>query len=276
MGPNAVIGTVKGAVAAQGSSAAVATSGSVPSKSSRRTKDWSKKAKNHEEAMKSVGKMGGCCGALAYMVFAFMREVIFTIFWQKSLTLASAKNSRIALTRSAMFMFIFIVIHAVGNLHVFLGPDDFNGYGYFYVRLYFIGIGESNIVEDYVLLAALLHIIIAVKRTAEINVGAQLSSGKLNLIISGLSLLTFMCVHLFQFRFGDTDKYYLCPPPYYICAVVVFSTHMCLGWRKVVGSPSLAIPQRHQAKAAHIGYVLTAFISLIYVSYPLWCYIIPM
>merc|ERR1712137_797945 len=107
MGPNAVIGTVKGAVAAQGSSAAVATSGSVPSKSSRRTKDWSKKAKNHEEAMKSVGKMGGCCGALAYMVFAFMRE------------------------------FIFIVIHAVGNLHVFLGPDDFNGYGYFYVRLYF-------------------------------------------------------------------------------------------------------------------------------------------
>jgi len=332
--PNAVIGTVKGAAAAQASSAAVATSGSVPSKSSRRTKDWSKKAKNHEEAMKSVGKMGGCCGALAYMVFAFMREVIFTIFWQKSLTLASAKNSRIALTRSAMFMFIFIVIHAVGNLHVFLGPDDFNGYGYFYVRLYFIGIGESNIVEDYVLLAALLHIIIAVKRTAEINVGAQLSSGKLNLIISGLSLLTFMCVHLFQFRFGDTDKYYLCPPPYYIniwgvltlngfnlfwmdvqndswtknkcwtdvtkipvrdiykleyevfqsfgwvlfyiCAVVVFSTHMCLGWRKVVGSPSLAIPQRHQAKAAHIGYVLTAFISLIYVSYPLWCYIIPM
>merc|ERR1712137_1051703 len=83
MGPNAVIGTVKGAAAAQASSAAVATSGSVPSKSSRRTKDWSKKAKNHEEAMKSVGKMGGCCGALAYMVFAFMREVIFTIFWQK-------------------------------------------------------------------------------------------------------------------------------------------------------------------------------------------------
>merc|ERR1711904_440464 len=27
-------------------------------------------------------------------------------------------------------------IHAVGNLHVFIGPDDFNGYGYFYVRLY--------------------------------------------------------------------------------------------------------------------------------------------
>ena len=32
----------------------------------------------------------------------------------------------------AMFLLVFIIIHAVGNLHVFLGPDDFNGYGCFY------------------------------------------------------------------------------------------------------------------------------------------------
>merc|ERR1712137_251214 len=280
--PNAVIGTVKGAVAAQGSSAAVATSGSAPSKSSRRTKDWSKKAKNHEEAMKSVGKMGGCCGALAYMVFAFMREVIFTIFWQKSLTLASAKNSRIALTRSAMFMFIFIVIHAVGNLHVFLGPDDFNGYGYFYARLYWTGFGFSaNIVEEYILLAALLHIAVGLKRTWDISINYTIASGKMNLALSGVCLLTFMTIHLYQFRFGDTQTAYLCPPPYlinvatvlqlslnlfwvdcksadgghkvpvrdiyrmefevfqslgwclfYLSAVAVFCTHMCLGWQK--------------------------------------------
>ena len=29
-----------------------------------------------------------------------------------------------------------IVVHAVGNLHLFKGPDDLNGYGYFHVRLY--------------------------------------------------------------------------------------------------------------------------------------------
>merc|ERR1712137_317251 len=122
--PNAVIGTVKGA-GVEASASAPTTSVAVASKGSRRTKDWSKKSKNYEESMKSVGKMGGRCGALAYMVFAFMREVVLTIFWQGSLTLAPAKNSRIALTRSAMFMFLFIVIHAVGNLHVLLGPDDF-------------------------------------------------------------------------------------------------------------------------------------------------------
>ena len=41
----------------------------------------------------------------------------------------------------------------------------------------------------------------------------------LNLAISGLMLLTFMTIHLFQFRFGDTDQfgpYYIRPPPYLI------------------------------------------------------------
>merc|ERR1712118_360101 len=68
------------------------------------------------------------------------------------------KNHRTGLTRSAFFLVFFMVIHAVGNLHVFLGPDDFNGYGYFYVRLYWTGFGfDANIVEEYVLLAAVPH-----------------------------------------------------------------------------------------------------------------------
>merc|ERR1712196_87452 len=163
------------------------TTVAMASKGSRRTKDWSKKSKNYEESMKSVGKMGGCCGALAYMVFAFMREVVLTIFWQGSLTLAPAKNSRIALTRSAMFMFLFIVVHAVGNLHVFLGPDDFNGYGYFYVRLYWTGFGlPANIVEEYVLLSALLHVFVGLKRTWDARNMKSLAGGDFNLIITGL------------------------------------------------------------------------------------------
>merc|ERR1719359_1174986 len=69
-----------------------------------------------------------------------------------------------------MFLFLFIIIHAIGNLHVFLGPDDFNGYGYFYVRLYWSGFGlEANIVEEYVALCALLHVVVALKRTYEIS-----------------------------------------------------------------------------------------------------------
>merc|ERR1719454_1543110 len=75
-------------------------------------------------------------------------EVCATIFTAKNFKL---KNDRVGLTRNAILLILFIVIHAVGNLHVFMGPDDFNGYGYFYVRLYWTGFGlPANIVEEYI------------------------------------------------------------------------------------------------------------------------------
>jgi len=116
-----------------------------------------------------------------------------------------------------MFLIVFQVIHAIGNLHVFLGPDDFNGYGYFYVRLYWTGFGlPANIVEEYVLLSALLHVFVAMKRTWDISLNYTVASGQLNLAITGVLLLTFMTIHLFQFRFGATEPYLVRPPPYMI------------------------------------------------------------
>jgi hypothetical protein len=268
--------------------------------------------------MEKEGKIPGCFGALCYMVLGFMKEIIFTIFGQRNITLT---GDRIGLSRSAMFLFVFLIIHAVGNLHVFLGPDDFNGYGYFYVRLYFTGFGApANIVEEYVLISAMLHVAVALKRTWDISINYTISSGKMNLAISGVMLLTFMTLHLFQFRFGATLPYNLCPPPYYInvegllglnlfwvdcpfeetvpvrdiyrlefelfrsggwvlfyiSSVTIFCTHMCLGWQKVVPAPALDIPKRYHAKATHVGYVMTAFIAMIYFSFPIYCYMTSM
>jgi len=138
------------------------------------------------------------------MVMGFLKEIIFTIFGQKNITL---DKDRVGLTRSALFLFVFLIIHAIGNLHVFLGPDDFNGYGYFYVRLYWSGFGlEANIVEEYVALCALLHVVVALKRTYEISLKMAINTGKLNLAISGVTLLCFMTVHLFQFRYQRRRK----------------------------------------------------------------------
>jgi hypothetical protein len=270
--------------------------------------------------MKEYGRVPGAFGALVYMVIAFMKEVLLTIFPQKNFQFT---NDRIGLTRSAMFLFIFIIIHAVGNLHVFLGPDDFNGYGYFYVRLYWTGFGfNANIVEEYILLAALLHVAVALKRTWDISINYTIASGKLNLAISGVTLLTFMSIHLFQFRFGATQQFTLCPPPYlinvatvlelrlnlfwvhdedcvevpvrdiyrmefevfqslgwclfYVSAVAIFATHMCLGWQKAVPAPALEIPKRFHSKAVHIGYIMTAFISLVYISFPVYTHLFTM
>merc|ERR1712048_618457 len=97
---------------------------------------------------------------------------------------------------------------------------NFNGYGYFYVRLYWTGFGlPANIVEEYILLSVLLHVFVGLKRTWDTKLSYGIASGQLNLAISGLMLLSFMTIHLFQFRFGDTNQfgpYYIKPPPFLI------------------------------------------------------------
>merc|ERR1712107_243414 len=99
--------------------------------------------------------------ACYYLILSIIHEICATIFSAKNFKIS---NDRTGLTRSAVFLIFFIVVHAVGNLHVFKGPDDFNGYGYFYVRLYWTGFGfQANIVEEYVLLSALLHIFVGLK-----------------------------------------------------------------------------------------------------------------
>merc|ERR1712099_210652 len=156
----------------------------------------------------------------------------------------------------------------------------------------------------------------------DISLAYSVGSGKLNLAITGIALLTFMTVHLFQFRFGETQMYKVCPPPYlinlwtllqlrlnlfwvdtpgcatsevrdiyrmefevfqslgwvlfYLFAVVIFSTHMCLGWAKAVPAPSLDIPKRYHNKAIHVGYVMTIFIALVYISFPVYTHLFPM
>merc|ERR1712166_673431 len=152
---------------------------------------------------------------------AIIIEVLKTIFCNKNFKLTNdVKTGRVGLTRSAILLILFIVIHAFGNLHVFKGPDDFNGYGYFYVRLYWTGFGlPANIVEEYILLSVLLHVLVGLKRTYDMKLTMGVKSGHLNLAISGLMLLTFMTIHLFQFRFGDTEQfgpYMLRPPPFLI------------------------------------------------------------
>jgi len=277
-----------------------------------------KKKKREPKTHEGEGQLGGYSGACLYCLGSVLREIFATIFRQKNI---SFTNDRLGLTRSAIFLIVFIIIHAIGNLHVFLGPDDFNGYGYFYVRLYFTGFGlPANIVEIYVLLCAVLHVAVATKRTWDISLNYTPASGKLNLAFSGVLLLTYMTIHLFQFRFGDTEPYMVRPPPYfinfwgilqlqlfwtsdtsvapvpvrdiyklefeifkngywalfYIFSVVVFCIHMCLGWAKAVPAPSLGIPKKYHGRVINIGYVLAAFISLIYISFPLYTHLTSM
>eukprot|EP00438_Fugacium_kawagutii_P036718 Skav213891 [mRNA] locus=scaffold245:208194:218086:- [translate_table: standard] len=152
------------------------------------------------------------------------QEVGATIFSAKNIKIS---NDRLGLTRSAILLVLFIVIHAVGNLHVFKGPDDFNGYGYFYVRLYWTGFGlPANIVEEG---RSLCH--------GDVR-GDSGDSGDVR--ASKLAL---------EFQIFKNPLWSV----FYIFSVAVFMVHACLGWKKV--TPVLGIPRGHIAKVEIIGFL---------------------
>jgi len=168
-------------------------------------------------------------GAIFVMIILFLKEIFSTILFLPNYTiLGRGGGDRTGLTRTAVFLIVFMVIHAVGNLHVFLGPNDFCGYGFFYVRLYPFSVGNAaglglnaNIVEEYIALCAIMHVIVALKRTYQYKSIKMLGSpwknwNALQLIITGSILLGYMIVHLQQFRFAGTDTWFVRPPPYLI------------------------------------------------------------
>merc|ERR1712063_111417 len=225
-------------------------------------KNWKMEALEHGTGALIIN-FDAYLGAGIHLAYAVCGSVLRTICSPKVIqgTFTYNHSDKRALTRSAIFLIFFLVIHAVGNLHVFLGPDDFNGYGYFYVRLYWSGFGlPANIVEEYVLLSALLHATVAILRTrtiwknknrydGKVNSGRDLAKysghliksfwrsfcdGSLSLILTGLLLGLFMTIHLFQFRFGDTQDYYIRVPPYMINWLGIFSLNLFWDYDKTL------------------------------------------
>merc|ERR1712173_83504 len=110
-----------------------------------------------------------------------------------------------------------------------------------------------------ILLSVLLHAFVGLKRTYDMKLTMGLRSGALNLAVSGLMLLTFMTIQLFQFRIWSG---------FYIFCVVIFMVHACLGWKKVV--PVLGIPKLHVTNVEKFGYAIFFAIGFIYISFPLF------
>ena len=86
---------------------------------------------------------------------------------------------------------------------MFLEPDDLDGHGYFSVCLVWT-----------VLLSALLHTVVGLKRTWDQKLSSGLTSGHLDEAITDLMMLTHMTIHLFLFSFADTEQYPMRPPPH--------------------------------------------------------------
>ena len=69
------------------------------------------------DRMDGYGKVGiPVIGLFSYMVLAFMKEIISVL-----------TNDRVGLSKSVIFLFVFVILHAVGNLHVLWRPGILMG-----------------------------------------------------------------------------------------------------------------------------------------------------
>ena len=84
---------------------------------------------------------------------------------------------------------------------------------------------------------------------------------------SGIALLTLVAIYLFQLRFTDTQmiEFGVSLPLgcvlFYLGAVAIFSTLMCLVWQKVVSTPSADTRERYHSTDTHSACVKTASIA---------------
>ena len=221
--PDAIMGVVGNGKAKKAKGAAksvlpVATDKGDPVANLEAWGDWRMEAFDDTPGVLLVNVrsyVNACYNSILDIIYGICATIlILNIIYEICAIILSAKNVKMierGLTRSAVSLFFFIVVYVVGiYLHMFKGPDDFNGYGYFSVRLYCTGLGfQANIVEEYVLLSALLHIFAGLKRTRDQKLSSGLMSGQLSLAITGLMLLMFMTIHLSQLRFADTEQYFL-------------------------------------------------------------------
>jgi predicted heme/steroid binding protein len=273
---------------------------------------WWGEARNTASEFGAFGpSVSSFMSALWYCIVLFLVEVCSTIFVVKNYSVPHDKSG---LTRSAIFLIMFIVIHGVGNLHVFFGPDHFNGYTYFLNHPVPWG-ALALPVEVYLLLAAILHVVVATIRTVKFKKLSMLTDasqrGQVSMAITGFVLLIFLVVHLMQFRFAtNVDQYYFrakwmypffcdryqtdCEIVHYRdlyklefelfqsglwvlmyeACVLMFLLHATEGWTKVVNASTL-IPRTQKAKARLLGQAICVFVSMCYFSFPIFCYLFP-
>merc|ERR1711963_139432 len=95
------------------------------------------------------------------------------------------------------------------------GPLEANGEGYFFDRIAWTGgfgiwkegpVGMSA-VELYLAFALMLHVSVALKRSWDISMNYTIGSGRWNMLLSGLTVLFFLAMHLADIRFSTKMKY---------------------------------------------------------------------
>lgn len=132
----------------------------------------------------------------------------------KTSTAWSSVGKKVLNGLTGLGLVIFVIVHLIGNLTIFAGPEALNGYAN---TLSVIGHGALlPIAEVGLALLFILHIVsaltvfndkgkarpVAYYRVADAGGKSKKTMSSKNMIWTGLVLLVFVIIHLIQFRFG--------------------------------------------------------------------------
>ena len=132
-------------------------------------------------------------------------SALFSLLWAMlnvlARTLFGVRSRRAAISGSAVFLVVFVVTHAFGNLTIFFGKDAFNGYG---AKLHALG-PLFTAIEVYTFAGFALHVCTGLWLTlsdGKLRLGARFSWAQARLVLSGAVVLAFLVLHILTFRFG--------------------------------------------------------------------------
>lgn len=129
--------------------------------------------------------------------------------------LTTSIGKKLLIAMSGLLILGFVIVHMVGNLQVFSGPEKLNAYAKFLKDLgpllWLARIG--------LIVLAILHIVLTIQVTKENRTArpesykymktVQASSSSRFMILSGLTILSFLIYHLLHFTLGVTNPEYL-------------------------------------------------------------------
>jgi succinate dehydrogenase / fumarate reductase cytochrome b subunit len=123
--------------------------------------------------------------------------------------LASLITTKLIIGVTGVLLFLYLIVHIIGNLMIFLGRETYNGYAHFLTSNPLI-----IPIEIGLLLVFLIHLVKAIRMTfqnqqarpakyatkAWAGGASQKSLGSTSMILTGLAILIFVPIHVWQFK----------------------------------------------------------------------------
>ncbi len=129
--------------------------------------------------------------------------------WQSSL----GKKYVMAITGAGLYL--FVIVHLLGNLQIFLGPEKLNGYAALLksntLVLWGARVGLLAVVGLHILTAFQLAAINRQARPVKYGVGKPVATtfAQRSILVSGLVILAFIVFHLAHYTMGLIDPAFL-------------------------------------------------------------------